>query len=273
MGVRNILVAFNGSDSSIAALRYAASIARSRNAYVTTLLAHAAVENYATESRWIPAETRSIIATANAAIVDQIETGFQSLMPELGLDDSLSFMRASGRVDAVLSECARNYDMIAVGRFEPDATDSHVSVHPDRIALLSGRPVLVVPESFDAEAEHSHAVLAWDGSRASARALSDSMQLLEGEGRLTILTVGDEATPRPVSELQIHLERHDIEADHVHQPTSGTIGNTILEFCREADPNLLVMGAYEHSKFREDFFGGLTTQVIERSTVPVLLSH
>lgn len=272
MSIHNILVAFNGSDSAIAALNYAASLAGD-SAHVTALLAYSKHEAINSHADWVPAAAREIIQQANADILTAIETRLNDMRTELGLGDRLHFDRVAGRVDAVLSECARGYDILLVGQDQNEDIDEHVTIHPDRIALLSGRPVLVVPASFDAHASHAHAALAWDGSRAAARALSDSLGLLEDQGRVTILTVGDATLPRPITELQLHLSRHGVAATHHPLAPVPGIARALLAYCRENDPSFLVMGAFEHSKFREDFLGGVTARVLRDTPIPVLLSH
>lgn len=268
--IRNILVAFNGSDSSARALQYAASLAGAAG-HVTALLAHSTHEVVDSHAAWVPARAREIIAEANATLLRDIENHLAGLRDGLGLGERLHFQRAAGRVDMVLSEHARSYDLLVIGLERDGKTDEHVILHPDRIALLSGRPVLIVPPNFNRDRSHSHAVLAWDGGRAAARSLSDGLRFLEDGGRVTVLTVGDLAPPPP--ELMTHLRRHGIEARHEAIPAEPGVARALLAYCREHDPCLLIMGAYEHSKFREDLVGGVTTRVVQQVSIPVLLSH
>ncbi|MGP6089356.1 universal stress protein [Antarctobacter jejuensis] len=269
MPIMNLLVAFNGSEASEAALRYAASLARTRGAHVRAMLAHSTHETFDTRSRWIPAEARTLLAEAKSGILTAIEARFEVLRGELDLGDALSYEVRAGRVDKTLSEAARAYDMILVGR-PMEGDDEHVRLHPDKIALLSGRPVIVVPDGYDTEARHSHAALAWDCSRASARALSDSLRLLEDQGKVSVLTVGE---IEGLDDLMVHLSRHDVEAVHHGWPEGHAVAQSILNYCERHDPSLLVMGAYEHSKFREDLLGGMTASVLRDVKIPVLLSH
>ena len=273
MSLRNILVAFNGSDTSLSALTYAAALANKSGGHVTAVLAHAAREDYSSESRWISRETIKVLADANEEILKSIEAGFEEVKDGLGLGDRVHFRRLNGRVDAVLARFARNFDLVVVGRYAEKGADSHISVHPDRVAMIAGRPVLIVPPGFDAAARHDHAVIAWDGGRAAARAMSDAITFLEDEGRVSVITVGEAGDPDGVADLAAHLSRHGITSDIETLTPSGSIGETILAYCTEHDPSLLVMGAYEHSKFRSDLLGGVTLQVTARSVVPILLSH
>lgn len=271
MPVMNLLVAFNGSEGSVAALRYAASLAGRFGAHVTAMLAHSGHEVIDKRARWIPKEARALLEAANSRILQEIEARFETERAALGLANALHLKEVTGRVDTVLSEAARHYDILIVGT-RSDAEDEHVTLHPDRIALLSGRPVIVVPAGYDAGAAHSHAALAWDGGRAAARALSDSLRLLEDAGRVSVLTVGPR-TSWPIEDLMQHLSRHGVIASHEDWPTTQPVADTLLAWCKRHDPSLLVLGAFEHSKFREDFLGGVTTGVLSRTTIPVLLSH
>lgn len=273
MSIRNILVAFNGSASAETALHYAASIARTDGAHVTALVAHSGHETVNSQAPWVPARAREIIAAANAEIIDEIRAKFDTLAADLGLGARLHYIDSTGRVDAVVSEAARGFDLLIVGRPSAGDADEHVMLHPDRIALMSGRPVMVIPAGYDREARHQRAAVAWDGSRAAARALFDSLQLLASDGEVTVLTIEGTDMPRPVGEVIAHLDRHGVAARHVDLPLSGGVARTILAYSQTSDPSVLVMGAYEHSKFREDFLGGVTARVLKDIRIPVLLSH
>ena len=271
MSVKNILVAYNGNDAADAALRYAASMASKYNAHVTGLLAHGAAEVYSSASRWVPSEARQIIERAHREGLDKIESRFKELAPALQLGERLHWLREKGRVDAVVADCGRGFDVILMGRFGFE--DGHVAVHPDKVAMQSGRPVLIVPGNHAEPVNHRHAVVAWDSGRAAARALADAMLILDDAALVTILTVGADALSRPASELENHLNRHGARAVHVHLDASSSVEEAILGFCADRQPGLLVMGAYEHSKFREDLLGGVTATVLRECPWPVLMSH
>ncbi len=118
--------------------------------------------------------------------------------------------------------------------------------------------------------------MAWDGKRAATRALGDAMQILQTKSRVTILTIGKEdALPRSTSDdIKALLRRHGIEAEAMVRPSArGGIGRMILDACAEVGAGLRVMGAYEHSKYSEDVLGGVTRDIFDHATLPVLMSH
>lgn len=272
MSIRNIMVAFNGAASAVSALNYAARMVGDQ-AHVTAVLAHSTHEVVNSRAPWVPAKAREIIEQANADILREIEARFETAKGALGLGDRLHFRREAGRVDAVLAEYARGFDLLVIGQDQSESVDEHVTIHPDRIALMSGRPVLIVPNGHERGGCRTHAIMTWEGTRASARALSDGLDLLEAQGKVTVLTMGETELARPVDEVLEHLRRHGIDASHEEIAASPGPARALLAYCKEKDPCLLVMGAHEHSKFREDFLGGVTTRVLRNTMVPVLLSH
>lgn len=273
MSIRNILVAFNGTDSSVTALKFAASLAVQPKTHVTAMCVHASQELADRHSVWVPQSAREIIQKATADLLDDIVASFESVRSELGLGDRLHFTQIQGRVDSVLSESARCYDLIVLGQEVVGTGDKSLALHPDRIALVSGCPVLIVPNDYSGPANFSKAALAWDGGRAAACALSDSMPLLENQADVAILTVGEAPLPRPVEELSIHLARHGVSSVHKPLATGEGVSETLLQYCADQPVGLLVMGAYEHSKFQEDFLGGVTAELLTKCPIPVLMSH
>lgn len=87
--MKNLLVAFNGSEGSIAALRYAASLAERSGAHVTAMMAHSAHEVIDKRSRWIPKEARALLDAANSSILREIEAKFEAERTALGLVNAL----------------------------------------------------------------------------------------------------------------------------------------------------------------------------------------
>lgn len=97
------------------------------------------------------------------------------------------------------------------------------------------------------------------------------MPFLETKGHITLLTVGDE--PLNTGWLVQTLERHGVPADAVSVAPRGSIANTILQESEARGARLIVMGAYEHSKFTHDLTGGVTTALLAQAQIPVLIAH
>ncbi|HQF32019.1 MAG TPA: universal stress protein, partial [Hyphomicrobiales bacterium] len=145
-------------------------------------------------------------------------------------------------------------------------------------AVLFGaaRPLLVVPLGFAAAAEFPRIVVGWDGSQPAARALVAARPFLRSAAHVEVVAVdhpvdeaGDICT-EPVT----YLARHDIAAQSVHIASDGDgIGMALSRHVEVTGSNLLVMGGFGKSRFREFVLGGATRQMLRAMPVPVLMAH
>ncbi|MCP4315031.1 MAG: universal stress protein [Hyphomicrobiales bacterium] len=276
MAIRNILVAYNGSQSSDAAVHSAVLAHEKHDAHVTGLLAHASAKSRLSHYAWVPDAVKDTLdeleATAHAGIHDKFLAAVGGRIPA----DKLHWIETDGDSDATVADYARMYDLTVVGRRDALQGSERLELHPDRIALKSGRPVFVVPRDHKPEKIHEHAVLAWDGHRAATRALNDAMQILETKQKVTVLSVdnGERGKELKGIDVRMSLARHGIVVEVVIVPLGNKpVGETLLDFCVEQGAGMLVMGAYEHSLFREELFGGVTRYVLENAKLPLLISH
>ena len=150
---------------------------------------------------------------------------------------------------------------------------------PDDLVIAAGRPVLLIPYAGGFAALGQRVLVAWDGSREAARAAHDALPLLRKAELVTLLTVGEREADfgryRPGLERMLrNYERHDIPA-RVEETIRGdlTIADVLLSHAGDRDTDLIVVGAYHHSQLRESLFGGVTRDLIDHMTVPVLMSH
>jgi nucleotide-binding universal stress UspA family protein len=143
----------------------------------------------------------------------------------------------------------------------------------------SGRPTIVLPETPKIRRPLSLDVVgvAWDFSRPAARAIADAMPILERAKTVRVVTVTQEKgidTKRSGAELMRHLAFHGIETVVEEEEAAGrSIGQALEDYTIAHDFDLLVMGAYGHSRLRDFVLGGATKAVIAHPPLPVLLSH
>lgn len=176
----------------------------------------------------------------------------------------------------ILVEYARLRDLTIVP--VPDG-DTLQQAYAEAIIFGSGRPVLITPQERKRATEFklNTVVIAWDFSRPATRAVADALPILEKAKRVRVLTVTNEKiidTKRSGAELAKHLAHHGVEVvlDNVDAGGSG-IGSILEAHVASTDADLLVMGAYGHSRIREFILGGATKSVLSRPPVPVFLSH
>jgi len=106
--------------------------------------------------------------------------------------------------------------------------------------------------------------------------LNDAIPLMRGAEQITIMTSdpangdGDE----PVADIALHLARHGLKVLAAHTISDGLRGDDILlNLAADTGADLLVMGAYGHSRMRERMLGGVTRGILQSATIPVLLSR
>jgi nucleotide-binding universal stress UspA family protein len=179
---------------------------------------------------------------------------------------------------AVVMEHGRAADLIIAGQTDPDWDLSPLLDFSERLALESGRPVLVVPYVGRYPEIGRNVVIAWKAGRESARAAFDALPFLETAEKVQILEVkerGDDgSTLAPDTSIAASLARHGIKPT-VRSSLAADIGigDEILSRLSDMGADLLVMGAYGHSRMRELVFGGVTRHIARHMTVPTLFSH
>jgi nucleotide-binding universal stress UspA family protein len=169
---------------------------------------------------------------------------------------------------------ARRFDLAIVAQPDRKAADEIVG---ETVLFDSGRPTLMVPFVQKAGLKLGRVLVCWDGSRAAARAAADALPFLQRAGEIDVLIVaGDRGKSGevPGADLGQHLARHGLKIN-VRRITSPEIGiaETILSTVADTSADMLVMGGYGHSRWREFVLGGVTEGIIGAMTVPTLLSH
>ena len=152
--------------------------------------------------------------------------------------------------------------------------DSDIAV--ETVLFDTARPLLLAGTGAF-RAVGGTALVAWNGSRESVRAVSDALPLLGRAARVVALGVDEEevGSSRPRCEaLCVYLARHGIAAEHAARSARGrSVARLLLEEAGERGADLLVMGAYGHSRLRELVLGGVTRQVLGEAVMPVLMAH
>jgi nucleotide-binding universal stress UspA family protein len=213
----------------------------------------------------------------SATNAQQLLAAFQDAAEKRGVfQERISEHCLTSEVPDVFIEYARLRDLTIVPVPEGDYIDQW---YAESVIFGSGRPTVILPhtrkrtESFALNT----VIVAWDFSRPATRAVADAMPILEKAKRVCVLTVTKEKTidtRRSGAELAKHLARHgvDVVVDEV-DAKGRSIGDVFEAHLTYRNANLLVMGAYGHSRIREFILGGATKRMLTRPPVPILLSH
>lgn len=273
MSPKNILVSYNGTPEADSALNHALKMAKYFDAHLTGVLSYGPQELVTSYAGYMPAGVAEQLVEADLARRDEIKAKFESMTADYP-PAQVHFRDVFGSADEGLMEVSRCYDLIIMGRADKAGPQPHMEPHPDIVCRHSGRPVLVIPKDYRVESFSNTAIIAWDGGRAASRALSDSMGIMKPEATVTVLTIGDPDQGGALDSIASHLARHGMKVKRdIREKSAKGVADTILTAAKDSGVGLLVMGAYEHSKFAEDLFGGVTNTVLRNAEIPVLMSH
>jgi nucleotide-binding universal stress UspA family protein len=201
---------------------------------------------------------------------------FDSAAVRFGVRNEQRLQRLSASdIAATLADQARLTDLSLIP-VKQDGTSEKVV---ERLLFGSGRPVLICPEEHaaDLSVAFDDVLIAWDHSAPAARAVADALPLLQSAARVRIITATDSKTAREVSSgsaLVAHLAEHGVKAEFEAVKIEGSsVGKVFEADVRAHATDLLVMGAYGHSRLNEIIWGGASKTVIGRPPCWVMMSH
>jgi nucleotide-binding universal stress UspA family protein len=212
-------------------------------------------------------------AVSYVELAESMEAQFAADLKSRGLEGR--WFLSAQPVAEDIARHLRAADLGVLGLGDPDAPSDAQGFKLEDVVLQCGRPVLGLP-IINLPAETGRTVLvSWDGSRESSRALHDAMPLLLGAESVTVLTVDPASLKGPVPEsAAAHLRRHGVKAV-AKETASGDleIGMAILSYAEYLHADLVVAGAYGHSRLSESLLGGVSRTLLHQMMVPVLMSH
>jgi len=171
----------------------------------------------------------------------------------------------------------RYADLIVIGQPWADDGSGLGSGFAERAMLEAGRPVLTVPYVGKFSTIGKRILVAWNAGREATRAVTDAIPFMQRAASVQVIVINPESGEHgamPGSDIALYLARHGVNVE-VYMDESGQkdIGSEILSRAADFGADLIVMGAYGHSRFREMVMGGASRTIIDSMTVPVLLSH
>ncbi len=276
MAFKDLLVHVDQTKACPTRLDAAIRIARAHEAHLTGLYVLPLISTPGYAEAQIPLEVIETQRKNMRADADKAEKVFREATGKAGIasewrcveDDFARALSINARyVDLVLSGQDDRSDPMSIGGLT------------ERVVLEAGRPVLVIPYIGAGKTIGERVLVAWNATREAIRAVHDALPLLERAKSVTVIvinppggTAGDGDIP--AADVCLHLARHGVkaEADHV-EAHDIAVGDMLLSRAADKGVDLLVMGAYGHSRLRELVLGGATRHILGHMTVPVLMSH
>lgn len=279
MGYKTILVHLDSSKAVTARLDIALTLAQKFDAHVAGLYALTLVP----APTWALTAAGVTLSEARAKAESELRQGARALW------DAAVRRSGWGKVEWRSSEAdaleastlhARYADLVVVGQHDPgDDASGVASDFQQRLPLLAGRPVLAVPYAREKRPVGENVLVAWNASREATRAVTDALPLLRKARQVHVASFNPGRAwgahgDVPGADIALYLSRHGVNiAVSQYQAADIDVGNDLLSRAADLDADLIVMGAYGHSRFAELVLGGVTRTLLESMTVPVFLSH
>ncbi|KAK45581.1 universal stress protein UspA [Caballeronia jiangsuensis] len=275
MNWKTILVHLDNSRRCETRTRLALDIARRFDAHVVGLylvcqdLAHHVFD---------PAEPllRRAREEMHQISLDNARAAFEHATQLAGIN--AEWRAPTGSVHEAATLHGRHADVIVLGQDDADDAGAFITRHfVEDIVFAAGRPVLLVPRAGDIRTFGENVAIAWDDSREAARSVADALPVLRRARLVEVMTVErnrDEQAPAGI-EIAAYLDRQGVRASFSSTPRirGENTGMTLIDRANSVHADMLVAGAYAHSRGLEHVLGGVTRTLLETSTLPVLLSH
>jgi len=279
MTYKTVLVHVDESERSALRTRFAAEIAKAEDAHLIGT-AVTGVSRFIYQDGNISANDPNLTIHLNflRERAEKAISNFNTIVDRIGIQ-SFESVIANDEAGGGIGLQARYSDLVIIGQTNPDEpSPSVLPDFPEYIVMNSGRPALIIPYAGDFHSIGKRPLISWDASRESTRAVTDAIPLLKKAELVQVAIFNPKATPdahgeQPGGDIAVYLARHGIQVEVSVHKTSTDIGNALLSLSHDLDSDMIVMGGYGHSRFREMIMGGVTRTILESMTVPVLMSH
>ena len=206
---------------------------------------------------------------ANRLVRERVEAAFRRLCDPAKM--AVRDVYEEGDAGQLLAEAARGADLTVLAQEGGTGLEVLAPQPIHHVILSAGGPVLVLPRAGLGADLGIRVAVAWNGSREAARAAKDALPFLAAAEAVTLLAAGEDAAATLDAGTNL-LKRHGAKVTARQIELGQAHGATLLDAAAAEDADLLVMGAYGHSRLREIVLGGATREVLRGARLPVLLS-
>jgi nucleotide-binding universal stress UspA family protein len=280
MTYRTILVHLGDADRFEPTLDAAIKLAVTHRAHLIGIHVLPPVRIYAGVEAYVPTEIIESQRNHYKEVSTEIGKTFESAIQKAGLSGEWRVSDVLGRSPAseIISH-GRRADLIILPQVDPEENFPGPSSWSEQIMLEAGRPVLFIPYIGATQDIGKSVLVAWNASRESSRAVFDALPILVTAKTVEIMwenlpAGSDGDLILTGAEIATTLARHDVKVATAEGIDRGVdAGNELLSRASDIGADLIVMGGYGHSRFREMILGGVTRLMMQSMTVPVLMSH
>ncbi len=279
MSFKDIIVYVDGTEVSKARIHFAVSFAKAQSAYLIGIgLAPKVL---------LPLYGADVAIADMSGVLDSVKAQGEEALEGFRVSAEKAGVAAEARLMQGTSEefphdfaaAARLADLAILG--QPRDGDPLIGQYAlvERCLFASGRPVMIVPAEPANIDLGGTIIAAWDGCAEAARAFNDALPFLKAASRIVLLVAVFDGTndgAEPATDGMVaHLARHgvNVEETRVTARERDDIGRLLLTRANDLQADMIVMGAFHHSRWREFILGGVTLTMLEEATIPLFMTH
>jgi nucleotide-binding universal stress UspA family protein len=274
MSIKTILLHLNNDPQLESRIEIALNLAARHDAHIKALFTIAQVTVPTSFMGYVPPEFIEQSKIAEKKEAEDAKAKLEKLSAAAGRQ--IEVIIEEGYAPDLISAYAVAVDLIIIGQGDPEADNKAQSQYiADELVVSSPRPVLVIPFVGNYENFGKHIIVAWNNSRESSRALHEALPFLTEAEKVTLLSVNaNDVDSFETEHVLAHLKRHGINANFKAGIWPDLkVGDALLDALVDHGADMLVMGAYGHSRIREMILGGATENILAHMTAPVLFAH
>lgn len=278
MAIKSILVHLCGTDAGKSVVATARTLAAAHDAKLVGIFAGVPYDMPTYVMAQLPPE---VIASHQKHVEENAHETSKAFEAACKADGLLHEVREGDwrePVEDVISMHARYSDLVVIAQPDPESGSRQREI-ADHVVLRAATPVVVVPRKAAVDTIGTRVIVGWDGSAPAARAVQDSLPLLEKAGFVKVLCIDPKPGiaglgDLPGADLCQYLASHGVNAEAAHTPSGGVaVGDILLNNAADMGADLIVSGSYGHSRIGELIMGGVTDTLMNSMTVPTLMSH
>ena len=273
MTIKDILVHVDNTQAGKQRVNDALKLAQAYDAHLTGLYTYQIVALPAHAEMAMPDYLYADLEKSSMERVAQAKQFFTNVTD--AWKSKVTWAVREGDPVVSLVQQAACHDLVMVGARDPEAVPYNISGIPDRAAIESGRPILVLPNEGLKENLGKRILVAWNGKRESVRAVNDAMVFLTQADAVEITAINEKDNHEiPCFDIAQHLSRHEVNVEaNSYRSKHKSVGPGILDSAKIFGADMIIMGAYGHSRLQEYILGGATKFMLENTPLPILLSH
>lgn len=287
MALKDLLVYLDQSKHAFERLRLAADLAYRHQSRLTALYVRelSPTQRHEQSVAELGQGTSEAITRTNRNIWLSIDDSVMRLRSSLddikqthGLE--VEWHCLDGAASTLVPQHARFADLCVLSQETSAVATATGYTFSEQLLFVTGRPVVFVPPQGSFSTLGRHILVAWNSSRASARAVNDALPLIERAEKVTLLAVNPEVFAErygalPPQQMVEHLKRHGaaVEGVWLDKIPTDAIADTVLDEAQRIGADLIVAGAFGHPRLWEKMMGGVTRDLLARMNLPVFMSH